>query len=192
MNYCDQDEKYLANASLAGDTDAFSQLVMRHQDAVYNLAYRLCHNTATAEDMAQEAFVRAFQKLHQYQSSYSFRNWVLGICANLCRSRYRWWRREKKKRQAYAVEMAIHQETSENDNLEDRSQAKERERLDRALAALPVRLRGPLVLKYIEGMSVQEVATTLGISLSAAKMRLARGREQMKEIMSNSDCHKEP
>ncbi len=175
------EEKELATASLSGDIDAFSELVGRHQDVVYNLAYRLCGNSATAEDMAQEAFVRAYQKLHQYQPSLSFRNWVLGICANLCRSRHRWWHREKKKQQAYAVEMAIRDETKENISRHDH--AEEYEKLERALAALPVKLRGPLVLKYMEGMSVQEVATVLGIRLGAVKMRLARGRERMKELM---------
>ncbi len=183
------DEQALVRASLAGDNSAFSELVVRHQDAVYNLAYRLCGNAATAEDMAQEAFIRAYRKRSQYQPSYSFRNWVLGICANLCRSRHRWWHRERKKHEAYASDLIISHQAITHKGGE--RQADRRDQLALALAALPATLRAAMVLKYMEGMSIQEVAEVLAIKESAVKMRLARGRERLQSLMKNQNHHGE-
>ncbi len=178
----DEDRK-LASSALNGDIEAFSRLVRRHQDAVYNLAYRLCGNAATAQDIGQEAFIRAYRKLAQYKLEYSFRNWVLGICANLCRSQYRWWSRKRRTEEDYAIEMAIQNEP------EGQSAAHKSlmyERLEKALRTLPETLRAPIVLKYMENMSIREISDTLGISLSAAKMRLTRGRKQLSRQLGES------
>lgn len=180
----DYEDKDLAAASIDGDKNAFAELVSRHQDAVYNLAYRLCGNSATAEDLAQETFIRAYRKLHQYKADFRFRNWILGICANLSHSRYRRWSRRKKLEEAYFAEEMIRHSTRQNPvyNNDD---------LQVALEALPGKLRTPIVLKYMENMSVQEVAETLNIKLSAAKMRLARGREQLNLTLSRNNDHEE-
>jgi RNA polymerase sigma-70 factor, ECF subfamily len=174
----DPDEAQLTAACLAGDTDAFSVLVDRHRDAVFNLAYRLCGNAATAEDVAQEAFIRAYRKLRQYRTSLPFRNWVLGICANLSRSRYRSWRRKRDLEQAYAEAEAVARDVTPAE-----MDAETRAELERALTSLPPTLRAPIVLRYMEGMTVEEVAQALGLRKSATKMRLARGREHLETVL---------
>ncbi len=164
---------------IEGNREAFEMLVRLHSDAVYNLAYQMCGNAATAEDIAQETFIRAYQRSRQYKPAYSFRNWVLGICANLCRSRYRSWRRKHKMEQAYAEEQARQRKRMEwpdersNDHLA----------LENALRELPATLRAPIVLQSMEGMSLQEIADTLHIGVSAAKMRIARGRQQLRRML---------
>ena len=106
----DQDDTALVAECLAGDVEAFSVLVQRHRDVVYNLAYSLCGDSAAAEDAAQEAFLRAYRKLSQYKPRYLFRNWVLGICAHVCRSGYRSRERKRRLEQAYADDEGLWRE----------------------------------------------------------------------------------
>ena len=153
---------------LDGGREAFSQLVVRHQQAVFNLAYRMTNNHQDAADVAQEAFIRAFRKLHGYQPSYSFRNWVMGICANLARNRFRGETRRR------VLETRHVQEALPPDVPDERHAI-----LEQALAQLPEHTRVPLVLKYMEDFSLEEIARTLQLGLSAVKMRLARGREEL-------------
>lgn len=162
----------LAAASRDGEREAFAVLVGRHQHAVYNLAYRMTGNAAEADDVAQEAFIRAYRKLVQFRPDGSFRNWVLGIGANLARNRFR----QRTRREA--AEQG-HVEIAELESGAGGVDSDRREALDRALMALPETTRVPVVLKYMEGLSIEDIARTLRIGLSAAKMRLVRGREEL-------------
>ena len=159
----------LVELCLNGEREAFSELVVRHQHAVFNLAYRMTSNHQDAADVAQEAFIRAFRKLHSYKPTYSFRNWVMGICANLVRNRFR---SEVRRRN---LETRHAQEAEPAADPPDPRHAL----LERALARLPEQTRVPLVLKYIEDFSLEDIAKTLRLGLSAVKMRLARGREEL-------------
>ncbi len=182
------DDIHWVQACLQGDRHAFAKLVERHSDVVYNLAYRMIGNASTAEDLAQETFIRAHDRLHQYKPEFVFRNWVLGICANLVRSRYRWWRRYQKMQTEFGHhEMLRLEACAATDEVEAA-----RERLSSALMALPERLRTPLALHYMEGLSVREMAQVLDIRLSAAKMRLARGRDRLRETVTRLEMEKMP
>ena len=158
---------------------AFSELVNRHQDAVYNLAYQMTRNAAAAEDLAQESFIRAYTRLSQYKPEYPFVNWLLGICANLSRSLYRSLQRQRAFETDYTAEQEMHQQTSTSPS----TQAGAGADVSEALQQLPAKLRLPLVLQYMEGLSLQEIADTLGLRLSATKMRLQRGRERMLKLL---------
>ncbi len=161
----------LAAACQTGEREAFAALVERHQHAVYNLAYRMTGNAAEADDVAQDAFIRAYRKIAQFRTDGSFRNWTMGICANLARNRFR----QRTRRQAAEQSHVELVELSGAPYVE----SNRLEAMDGALMSLPETIRIPLVLKYIEGLSIEEITRTLGIGLSAAKMRLARGREEM-------------
>lgn len=171
----DRTDAQLAADCLAGDRAAFGALVERHQDAVYHLAYRMTGNGADADDVAQEAFIRAFRRLAQYKPEFAFRNWVMGICANLARNGYRQRARRAAAEQEHA-EMATLERT-------ERVVTERHVALDRALMALPEATRLPLVLKYMEGCSLEDIAQTLRIGLGAVKMRLLRGREELARRM---------
>ncbi len=173
------DDSHWVQACLQGEHDAFRRLVERHGDAVYNLAYRMTSSASTAEDLAQDTFIRAHSRLYQYRPEFAFRNWVLGICANLARSRYRRMRRRQRMEREFALHEALRQEAyvAQCDSLSAH------EMLDQALMRLPNRLRAPLVLRYMEGLSVQDVAQTLGLRLSATKMRLARGHDKLRKTL---------
>ena len=158
---------------LAGHREAFAELVDRHQDAVFNLAYRMTGHHQDAADLAQEAFIRAFQKLYSYKPDYPFKNWVLGICANQTRNRFRGEARRR------ALETRHMLETVTESEPPDPREAT----LEQALQRLPEQARVPLVLKYMEGLSLEEIARTLRLGLSAVKMRLARGREDLLQLV---------
>jgi len=163
-------------ACRAGTREAFAWLVDRHRDAVYQFAWRMCGNPSDAEDLAQEAFVRAFTRLEQYAPERgTFRNWVLGICANLARTHFR-----SRRRARALAERAAEHERMRIEDMQARAAAEpDPERIRQALETLPPGLRVAVVLKYMENLSVQEIAETLSIGVSAVKMRLARGREQL-------------
>ncbi|MHB8766762.1 MAG: RNA polymerase sigma factor [Deferrisomatales bacterium] len=159
----------LVERCLGGQKEAFGALVRRHQDAVFHLALRWSRDRDEAADVAQDAFLRAFRKLGTYQPQYSFRNWVLTICASVAKNRFR---SDGRRRQAQDAHVELYPRASEPPD--GRRQA-----LGRALAEIPETLRVPLVLKHVEGLSYEEVSGILGIGVSAAKMRVKRGRDEL-------------
>ena len=160
----------------AGDTDAFAELIRRNQDAVFNLAWRMTGNWHEAADITQETFIRAYQKLHSYKAEYAFKNWVMSIGANLTKNRFR----------HYSRKLRLEGDLAQLTEPEAPPAATERdEELDLALAKLPETLRTALVLKHVEGQSYEDVAQTLGIGVSAAKMRVARGRDELVRLLGS-------
>jgi RNA polymerase sigma-70 factor (ECF subfamily) len=166
----DQSDTDLVTRCLNGHREAFSELVVRHQHAIFNLAYRMTNNHPDAADLAQEAFIRAFQKLYSYKPAYSFRNWVMGICANLARNRFRSETRRRTLETRHVLETVTDPPAAPDPR---------HALLEQALARLPEQTRVPLVLKYMEDLSLEDIARTLRLGLSAVKMRLMRGREEL-------------
>ena len=157
---------------LAGETAAYAELVGRYQDAVYNLAYRMTGSHAEAADAAQEAFIQAFRKLASFRPGASFRTWVMTICANRTRNRFR---SEARRRAAVDRLAALEPEPGGAAASGDpRLDAVESE-----LMRLPETLRTPLVLRHMEDLSYEEIARVLRIGMSAVKMRIKRAREAL-------------
>lgn len=165
----EQSDASLVEQCLAGRQEAFAGLVRRHQSAVYNLAVRWVSDGDEAADLAQETFVRAYRKLRTYDPGYAFRNWLLTICANLAKNRYR---SEDRRRKAQEAHAELYPRTPESPDAWHNT-------VRGTLAAMPENLRIPLVLKHVEGLSYEEVSTVLGIGVSAAKMRVKRARDEL-------------
>ena len=166
----------LVERCLGGDKEAFAGLVERHQHAVFGLAMSMTgHNYAEAADLAQEAFISAYKKLHSFDPHYLFRNWVLTICANLTKNRFRSIVRRRQVEENY-VERTFAASSGDDPRLED---------VEDALRQLPEKTRVPLTLRYSEGLSFEEIASILGIGLSAAKMRVKRGLEELTPKLNN-------
>ena len=162
------DDDQLVEQCRAGDDEAFGELVRRNQDSVFNLAWRMTGNWHEAADITQEAFLRAYRKLHTYRTGHAFKNWVMGIGANVAKNMFR----SHSRRQRHEEQLAESPAPEAAPGAAD-------EALEAALRRLPETLRAALVLKHMEGMSYEEVARTLGIGVSAAKMRVARGRDEL-------------
>jgi len=157
----------LVQQCLAGRLAAFEELMSRHQDAVFNLLFKMTGNRDEAADLTQEAFIRAYRKLGAYDGQFSFKNWVITIGVNLAKNRFRsFFRRRRIEEEAGAP--------AESATMNDPCV----EAVNEALAQLPEKLRVPLVLKHMEGCSYEEIAQMLGIGVSAAKMRVLRARDE--------------
>lgn len=164
-------------ATLQGDDAAFSQLVERYQRPVYNLAYRMLHRPADAEDAAQEVFCRAYTKLHTFDLDQKFSNWILAITSHLCIDHLRRKRAVYLEDTNYASWMSDSQAGPEQRALREEQGAQVRE----LLQVLPAKYRNVVVLRYWHEMSYAEIAEVTGLALGTVKTRLHRARRMLTE-----------
>ena len=171
----EQTDQHLVQACLSGNRSAFGELVKRHQDSVFGLAVGMTRNHEDAADMAQEAFIRAYGKLGQYNPDYAFKPWVLRICANQTKNLFRKRTRRRKAEEDHLNEKAVLADAADDDF----------QALENGLGKLPPKLCAPLRLKFIEGLAYDEISEILGIGISAAKMRVSRGKQQLAELLKH-------
>jgi RNA polymerase sigma-70 factor (ECF subfamily) len=160
---------------LAGDVEAFEEIVMRWQGPLVNMAWRYCRDRSRAEEMAQEAFVRAWRGLAQWRRESSFSTWLFALAANVYRS-------ELKRFPTVAVPIEDVAEPASGAVRQDDALVEQRqhEAVRRAVLTLPLRYREPMVLYYFHEMDVGAAAGTLGMPEGTLKARLARGRELLR------------
>jgi RNA polymerase sigma-70 factor (ECF subfamily) len=170
----DSEDARRVSRCLAGDTGAFADLVRENQDAVFSLIWRMTGDWHEAADIVQEAFIKAYEKLHTFKPEYKFRNWVMSIGSNLARNRFRGEARRRQREDAVANMQSLE---------EPASAPASDEGLEEALRQLSEPLREALLLKHMEGLSYDETAQILGIGVSAAKMRVARGRDELVRLL---------
>jgi RNA polymerase sigma-70 factor (ECF subfamily) len=162
--------------TLAGDPQAFGELVQRYERDVFNLAYRMLNDRGEAEDAAQEAFLRAYANLDRYDVTRSFKTWVLSITSNHCIDRLRrrrliWLSLEEPLPPHPAL-------TSDIPGPEEATLTNERNRLVQdLLAELSPEYRLAVVLRYWYELSYAEIAEMLDTTESAIKSRLFRARQ---------------
>jgi RNA polymerase sigma factor (sigma-70 family) len=163
-----------------GDVEAYGSLVRRYQRDARRVAAAIA-GAATADDAAQEGFVRAYQSLARFRPGAPFRPWLLAIVANVTRNQYR-----GTKRWLRGVERASDQRTdcAVAPSAEDTALADHRRRrLWAALDALPARYRDVIVCRYLLDLSEQEAATVLGVPAGTIKSRLSRGLERLQRTL---------
>ena len=161
--------------------ERFEQTVLPHLDAAYNLARWLTHNDQDAQDVTQEAFLRAFRFFDGYQGGNS-RAWLLTIVRNTC---FTWLERNKPPESAEEFDEEIHSaKTSARPDPEIQALANaDRETLRRAMEELPGVFREVLVLREIEGMSYKEIAEVASVSMGTVMSRLARARTRLRQSL---------
>lgn len=169
-------EAKLVDAARQGDRTAFESLYRSHRDRIYGLLWRLCGgDAALAEDMLQEAFVRAWQKLHSFRGDSRFGTWLHRLSANVALSD----RRTRVRRSLREVSM---DEAVERTALGDRDVfADKRMDLEKAIARLPERARTVLILFDIEGYRHDEIAELAGMAVGSSKAQLHRARKILRE-----------
>ncbi|MGH9321497.1 MAG: sigma-70 family RNA polymerase sigma factor [Vicinamibacteria bacterium] len=189
------DESALIDRCLAGDDTAFDQIVQRYQDMVFNLSCRLLGRHEEAVDLSQEVFLQVYRKLSSFRRDAALRTWIYRIVINRAKNRQRWWKRRLGEMTALPIEEAesslgfrywANRNSSNGDG--DRiapDEALERKEqgqiLRREIESLPFDQRTILLLKEIEGLSYEEISTTLGLPLGTVKSRLARARKSLRE-----------
>jgi RNA polymerase sigma-70 factor (ECF subfamily) len=162
-----------------GDRHAFGQLVGRYEVTVVNYLTRLTRDRGRAEELAQEAFLRLYERASRYQERGQLLPYLLRIASNLLRSE------ERRSRRWRTLSVLVGSTPSPPEpNQERRLLSGEATRVvEDALQALPLRYRSPLVLREIEGLSYREIAIALGCREGTVKSRINRARERLKTLL---------
>jgi len=159
---------------LGGDVNAFEGIVRRWQGPLVNMAWRYCRDRGRAEEMAQEALVRAWRGLAQWRREGSFSTWLFALAANVFRS-------ELKRFPTMDVRIEDAPEPSRGAaQMTDLAMKQSSDLVRRAVLALPMRYREPVILFYFHEMDVSAAARTLGMPEGTVKARLARARALLK------------
>jgi RNA polymerase sigma-70 factor, ECF subfamily len=153
---------------LDGDTAAFAVIVRHWQVPLVNLAYRFCRDRGRAEDMAQEAFLRAFRGLRSWRRDAAFSTWLFALATNVYRTEMR-----RLPPPSITVDETVITAVSSEDAA---SEAERRSRVHKALRSLPPKYRDPLLLFYFHEQDVAMTARSLELPEGTVKARLSRGR----------------
>ncbi len=180
----------LVRAAQRGDKHAFAQLVEKYEQRVYNLARKMMRNQQDAEDVLQETFISVFRHLDEFQGDAAFATWLYRIATNASLMKLR-----GRKTPPLSLDEPV--ESDDGDGAMPREivdwsftpeeallSTEVRAQMDAAVEALPESMRAVFVLRDIEGLSVQETADVLGISVPNVKTRLHRARLMLRENLS--------
>ncbi len=173
------DDKELVRRAQAGDMTAFEELVRRHQHGLFSYLYRICRNTADAEEMTQAALVKAWEKLAGFRGASSFKTWVYRIGTNLCFNL----RTRRKPTEELCEDMAAPDE--ERPDAAFKQKVRE-EAVRKALACLPEDQRAALVLSLYEDLSYREIAETLGKTVRAVDSLLFRAKTSVRKALAEA------
>jgi RNA polymerase sigma-70 factor (ECF subfamily) len=177
--------------TLAGDRDAFRVLVERHSHSIFRLAYRLTGNQHDAEEVVQEAFLRAYQKLSQFAARANFGTWVYRIAANYSIDLTRRKRKEDARRETPVIGTQDNPEFDPIDLLPDAAPSPERltqslelrSQMGQALAALSHAERTAFVMRHWEGCGIEEIAAVLNSNSGAAKNTVFRAVQKLRQML---------
>jgi RNA polymerase sigma-70 factor (ECF subfamily) len=163
---------------LDGDQDAYTDLVLEYQRAVFNLTYRMLGDTVEAEDAAQEAFLRAYRNLDRYDTTRSFKTWVLSIASNYCIDIIR-----KRRLSWLSLDDLLPGEVMsaiEHQSIEELMVDGERDRnVQEMMTLLKPDERAIIILRYWNDLAYEEIADALDINVGVVKSRLFRARQAL-------------
>lgn len=168
-----------------GDQSAFEDVVSFYQNKVYQICYRMIGNAHEAEDLAQEAFVRAYTNIHSFDEKRKFSTWIYRIATNLSIDRIR-----KKKPDYYldaelqgADGLNMYSQLSNDDPLphEEVETLELQAYLQKQIESLPEKYRSVITLRYVDDLSLQEISEVLDMPIGTVKTRIHRGREALRK-----------
>lgn len=185
-------DEYFVEQTLSGDIAAFEELVRRYERQLFSFAFRFTRDTAAAQDVVQDAFVKAWQKLRSFKQGYSFRTWLYAICRNTALDALK-----KKKDITFS---SFENEEGDNllvDSLEDaesiptvllgRLDAKAA--AEYMLAELSPAYRDVIVLRYLHQFTFEEISATLGKPLDTVKSQHRRALASMRALLARAPKH---
>ena len=176
----------LVKKSQLGDKSAFEELVKRHQELVFSLSFKLTGNRELANDVAQEAFIRAWKAIEKFRGDSTFGTWIYRITVNTA------WTLRKKAKKHYSLNIEDTQEPVVVDEKKDPELVAINSDLSlvlrKALNQIPLEQRIIVELKNIEGRSHKEIADYLDISVTAAKVRLHRAHQKLRNILEEIEA----
>ncbi len=188
-DYSSAEDQELVKAAQGGDMQAFEQLVARHRDKIYARAYTMMRNEEEAVDLSQEAWVKGWQRLKQFQGESSFGTWMTRIVINLCLDQLRKHKRqhtesiEEMNEESGGVERQMPIVTVNPTAGMERTEL--RHRIDRALAQLSYEHRTVLVLHEFEELEYKEIAKVMGCSIGTVMSRLFYARRKLAALLED-------
>lgn len=174
------EERALVAEALAGQRSSFARLVDRYLERTFHVALRMVGNREDAEDLSQETFVRAHQRLGQYDGRAAFGTWVTSICVRLCLDFER--ARRRRPRALPLEDPSVAQDrgtTHRRVPHEQVASAETARTLEACVAELPHRLRAALVLRVVQGMEYEDVAQALGTTVRSARIYVSEARRRL-------------
>ena len=172
-----------------GDESAYAELVNEHQRMVFQLAYHLLGSRDEALDVSQDVFLLVFRTLGRFRGQSQLRTWIYRIVVNQARNRQRWWRRRQLARQVSIDDhIAAHGELAGTERVSPDRMLAQKELADRlwqALERLPFDQRTVVVLREVDGLSYEDIAFSLKVTLGTVKSRLTRARQTLRSALQD-------
>ena len=165
-----------------GDADAYGALVLRHQNAVFNVCLRLLGEPREAEDLTQDAFIRGYRHLDSFDNQRPFGPWIRRIATNLCLNHLK---RRKLPTTALMDELDHSFSSSELDPVRALVRNEQDQMVREAILSLPPHYRAVIELRHFQDLSYAEIAETLQIPLSDVRSHLYRARKALKKVVEN-------
>ncbi len=185
-------DRLLVDRFKSGDEAAFNEMVSRYWDRIYGMVHQLLRNQQDAEEVTQDAFIRAHRGLVNFRGDAAFSTWLYQIATNLARNRYwYWWRRKRDKTvsfdqpvsddnstplsEVFATEAATPGDITVTQELVDHIAV--------GMEKISSKHREILILRNVKNMAYEEIAEVLGISVGTVKSRIARARESLRDVI---------
>jgi RNA polymerase sigma-70 factor (ECF subfamily) len=171
------------------DRISFEELFDRYSSMVFSLAYQVLGDREEALDVSQEVFLAIYSKMDSFRGESSLKTWIYSIAVHRATNRFRWWNRLRR-RGTISLEDHLSRKPDQDYSIDLKSPAKspedelilkeERKQIAEWIRELPIQQRIAVILRDIEGLSYEEIAESMEISLGTVKSRIARGRELLK------------
>ncbi len=182
-------DRVLVDRFKGGDASAFDEMVERYWDRIFSMVNQLLRNSQDAEEVTQDAFIRAHRGLANFRGESAFSTWLYQIATNLARNRYwYWWRRKRDKSVSFDAPVGADNDMTLADILPAEVQTPDditvnREfvaRIGKGMERLGAKHREILILRNVKNQTYEEIAQILGISVGTVKSRIARARESLR------------
>ncbi len=182
----DVQDEILVQRCLAQDDRAFSELVRRHQDGIYRLAYHWAGNRDDALDLCQECFIHLYRVLPKYDSRYRFSVWLYKVATNQC---INWLKANRRNRAVLSLSSLLADGGEPADPVPSLEHTvirkEERQQVLRAVESLPEKYRMPVLLRYLGEFSYKEIAAILGITIKNVEIRLHRSKAMLADRLGS-------
>ncbi len=184
-----RDDSELVKRAKNGDGKAYDELTLLYKDAVYNIIYRMVHNHQEAEDLLQEAFIKAYNSIGSFNEEYAFSTWLFKIATNNCIDFFR-----KRKLRTYSMDETIrykddeikHEYADTEPTAEKEMLASEKSRFIRqAIDNLPEKYKKVIILRHQDEKSYEEISEMLNLPLGTVKARIFRAREMLNKSLKD-------
>ena len=177
----DADERTLIDRCRIGDPRAFRVLVEQHMRELYDLAYSFTHSHDDADDLTQEAFVKAYRSLPSFRGDAGIGTWLHRIVTNLALDRFR----QRQRSLHRVVPLDDHLAGAGPEGLDSAMNADLRQHIERALYQLPTLQRAVVILRHMDGLSTRQVSDILQCSEGTVKTHLYRGLQKMQKLLKH-------